>query len=180
MRSSPCGAPEAMSFSTAVMISATPALSSAPSSVEPSVTSSTFPRTSFMAGNCFSERMTPWPSSISSPVYKTSRAFTPSPLAAGEVSTCAISASVPAALTPSVAGSVPMALPQLSMWTFFSPSESISSARQRESSSCRAVDGLSVLSSSDAVDTAMYFRNRSLQVITGYLRFRRCILYIPI
>ena len=148
-----------------VMISATPALSSAPRSVEPSVTISVLPRTSAMAGNCFSLKIAPWPRSMSFPSKNTSRAFTFSPLAAGEVSMWEIKATA-GAFTPPVAGSVPITLPHASVLTSCKPSASISALSSRPRSICRWVDGEAVLSSLEAVEKVIYCKNLSLAVIS--------------
>ena len=98
-----------MRCSAAVMISATPALSSAPSSVVPSVWMSVWPTKCFSSGNS-SGVMASWPlRRISPPSYSsTMRGFTPAPLMSGEVSTWAMKPITGAFSQPGVAGIVPI------------------------------------------------------------------------
>ena len=129
---SPWGLPLSMSLSTADIISATPALSSAPSSVVPSVTISSSPTCFERPGQRASFMTTP-DSKVNSPsgqVITAGRTFSPG--ASGAVSTWAMSAMEGAPLT--LAGSVPYTLLLESKDMSFKPSSSISRASSRISS----------------------------------------------
>ena len=98
-----------MRYSAAVMISATPALSSAPSSVVPSVWISVCPLKKASSGN--SETfIVSWPfRAMSPPSYSSiTRGFTSLPLMSGEVSTWAMKPMTGAFSHPFEAGTVPI------------------------------------------------------------------------
>ena len=91
------------------MISATPALSSAPSSVVPSVWMSVWPLKKASSGNS-STRIVRWPLSTKSPpsYSSTMRGLTSLPLMSGDVSTWAMKPMTGAFSYPFEAGTVPM------------------------------------------------------------------------
>ena len=91
------------------MISATPALSSAPSSVVPSVWISVWPLKNSSSGKS-ATRIVSWPfSAMSPPSYSSMmRGLTSLPLMSGDVSTWAMKPITGAFSQPGVAGTVPI------------------------------------------------------------------------
>ena len=94
------------------MISATPALSSAPSSVVPSVWMSVWPLKKASSGKS-ATRIVSWPlRTMSPPSYSSmTRGLTSLPLMSGDVSTWAMKPMTGAFSQPGVAGMLPMTYP---------------------------------------------------------------------
>ena len=98
-----------MRYSAALMISATPALSSAPSSVVPSVWISVWPLKNASSGNSATRIVSCPLRTMSPPSYSSmTRGRTSLPLMSGEVSTWAMKPITGAFTHPGVAGIVPI------------------------------------------------------------------------